>query len=99
MKKDFFQAVCDELVEKRVFAAFPELRSLDLTEKRIKELQKNLRRDVYLNSAIKTGQDPVELKNMVLESFDKATKKMREAISQLYDKVAIPAFEEAKKKQ
>ncbi len=93
MNKEFLQAVCDELVEKRVFASFPELRNINLTEERINQLTKNIGRDVYLSSAIKTGQDPEELKEMVLASFDKAMTKMKEIISELYDKVIIPQFQ------
>lgn len=96
MNKEFLQVVCDELVERRLFAAFFDLRNFDLTEKRIKELQKKVRRDIYLDSAIRTGQDPNELKEMVLASFDKAMIKMKERISELYDKVIIPQFEKIK---
>ncbi|MDQ5931090.1 MAG: hypothetical protein QG674_256 [Patescibacteria group bacterium] len=71
MQKEFIQGLLDEAVKKRVFAGFPELKGLDDSSKA--KLIDSFKKNPILETAKNTNQPLPELREMMIESFLKAT--------------------------
>lgn len=92
MKKEFIQQLANISLEKRVFASFPELKG-ELDEKKIAQIRQKLMEQPIFKIAKETGQDVNEIKEIILTAVDNATIKMRNQISDVFEKVLLPEFE------
>lgn len=91
MKTEFIQGLLDAAIQKRVFAGFPELKKLDgqteRNQKTIIDFVKKAKDQPIFTIMEETEQDPVELKDMVMKSFDKAVAELRENAKKVLDMI------------
>lgn len=99
MKKELFQLILDDAVERKVFAAFPDLRDGIFVKQNLQNARSKIKKDAFFRAVVGSDQDPEEILKMVLESFDRANDKLRKKIQDFYLLVVNPAIEEEKKEK
>ena len=86
MKKEFIQLLLNNVVEKRVFASFTEFKRKDFNDKiRVDKMMESLKKEPTYNALIDSGQDPQEIRQMLVVAFDTATTKLKENVLAIFD--------------